>query len=58
VNVDAINLDIGSVLCAPDSLVPLATVFKARIIVFDIQLPITAGTSVSRWLHKRCSDCR
>ena len=44
--VDPINLNIGSVLCPPDNLVPLATHFTARIIVFDIQVPITAGVSV------------
>lgn len=44
--VDTVNLNIGSVLCPPGDLVPLATHFIARIIVFDIQVPITAGASV------------
>lgn len=44
--IDPINLSIGSVLCPPGDLVPLATHFTARIIVFDIQVPITAGASV------------
>lgn len=44
--VDPISVNIGSVLCLPDNLVPLATHFTARIIVFDIQVPITAGVSV------------
>ena len=44
--VDPIHLNVGSVLCPPTSIVPLATTFKARIIVFDITMPITAGTSV------------
>jgi elongation factor 1 alpha-like protein len=48
VNVDPIHLGIGSVLCDPTNIVPLVTVFTARIIVFDIQLPITSGTSVRR----------
>ncbi|KAG6919272.1 hypothetical protein DXG01_007404 [Tephrocybe rancida] len=45
-SVDPVNLHIGSVLCSPTDLVPLATSFSARIIVFDILVPITAGTSV------------
>lgn len=45
-SIDPINLNIGSVLCPPTDLVPLATIFTARIIVFDIQVPITAGSSV------------
>lgn len=44
--VDAIHLGIGTVLCPPSDIVPLATTFTARIIVFDVQVPITAGTSV------------
>lgn len=44
--VDPIHLNVGSTLCPPASVVPLATVFTARIIVFDITMPITAGTSV------------
>ena len=44
--IDPVNLNIGSVLCPPGDLVPLATHFTARIIVFDIQVPITAGASV------------
>ena len=44
--VDPIHLTIGNVLCSTTDLVPLVTTFTARIIIFDIQLPITAGTSV------------
>ena len=44
--VDPVHLNIGSVLCPPTNLIPLVTVFTARIIVFDIQVPILAGTSV------------
>lgn len=47
-SVDPGHVNIGSVLCPPDNLIPLASVFTARIIVFDIQIPITAGASVSR----------
>lgn len=45
--IDPVHLNIGSVLCPPTDLVPLATNFTARIIVFDIDVPITAGASVS-----------
>src|SRR6266576_846262 len=46
--IDPIQLNVGSVLCSPSPLVPLVTTFTARVIVFDIQVPITAGVSVSR----------
>lgn len=45
-SIDPVNLIVGSVLCPPADLVPLATSFLARVIVFDIQVPITAGSSV------------
>ena len=45
--VDPIHLNIGSVLCPLNDVIPLATSFTARIIVFDIQVPIIAGASVS-----------
>ncbi|KAG2119097.1 P-loop containing nucleoside triphosphate hydrolase protein [Suillus discolor] len=52
-SIDPIHLSIGSVLCPPSDIVPLATVFTARIIVFDIQLPITTGTSIELFHHSR-----
>ena len=45
--IDPIHLDVGRVLCSPSAPVELASAFTARIIVFDIQVPILAGTSVS-----------
>ena len=45
-SVDPVHLTIGNVLCPPTNLVPVVTVFTARIIVFDIQVPVMAGTSV------------
>jgi elongation factor 1 alpha-like protein len=54
-SVDPVHLGIGSVLCPLNDLVPLATVFTARIIVFDIQIPIIAGAAVrifSGTLHR------
>ncbi|EJT97710.1 EF Tu GTP binding domain-containing protein [Dacryopinax primogenitus] len=55
--VDPIHLDIGSVLCPPDALVPLTTTFTAQIIVFDIQLPLTSGASVELFHHSRDVPC-
>ncbi len=47
--VDPISLNVGSVLCREGQTVPLVSSFTAKIIVFDIQIPITAGTSVSAY---------
>lgn len=38
---------IGSVLCSPTDLVPLASKFIAQILLFDINIPILPGTTVS-----------
>ncbi|KAF9224316.1 hypothetical protein BS17DRAFT_66895 [Gyrodon lividus] len=51
--IDPIHLSIGSVLCPPTDLVRLATSFSARIIVFEVQLPITTGASVELFHHSR-----
>ncbi|KAJ7162534.1 P-loop containing nucleoside triphosphate hydrolase protein [Mycena crocata] len=53
VSVDAIQLAIGSVLCPPMFPVPLASVFTARIIIFDIQVPIISGAMVELFHHSR-----
>lgn len=45
--VDSVHFHIGDVLCSTTDLISLATSFTARIIVFDIQVPITAGASVN-----------
>lgn len=45
-SVDPVYLNIGNILCLPTELVPLATVFTARVIVFDIEVPITSGAAV------------
>ncbi|KXN87962.1 HBS1-like protein [Leucoagaricus sp. SymC.cos] len=52
-NIDPVNLSIGSVLCYPGEAVALAGVFTARIIVFDIAVPITAGASVELFNQSR-----
>ncbi|KLO07490.1 EF Tu GTP binding domain-containing protein, partial [Schizopora paradoxa] len=49
--VDPINLAIGYVLCPPTNLVPLTTSFTARIIVFEIETPLTIGASVELFHH-------
>ncbi|KAG8744859.1 Hsp70 suppressor, GTPase facilitates ribosomal subunit dissociation [Ceratobasidium sp. 414] len=51
--IDTIHLTIGSVLCSPSDVVPLASSFTAQIIVFDIQLPIIAGSSIELFHHSR-----
>ncbi|KAI0069143.1 EF Tu GTP binding domain-containing protein [Artomyces pyxidatus] len=51
--VDPIQLNIGSVLCPTTDVITLASVFSARIIVFDIQVPILAGTSVELFHQSR-----
>ncbi|KAI9574998.1 P-loop containing nucleoside triphosphate hydrolase protein [Boletus coccyginus] len=51
--IDPIHLNIGSVLCPLNDLVPLTTCFSARIIIFDILLPITSGASVELFHHSR-----
>ncbi|KAI6004124.1 EF Tu GTP binding domain-containing protein [Pisolithus albus] len=53
VAIDPIYLAVGSILCPPGNLVPLATAFSARIIVFDIQVPITVGASIELFHHSR-----
>ena len=45
-SIDPVQVNIGTVLCSVTDAIPLATVFTAQIIVFDIQVPVTAGTSV------------
>ncbi|KAK9766011.1 hypothetical protein K7432_005217 [Basidiobolus ranarum] len=45
-NIDLLQLSIGSVLCSPTSMIPVASTFKAQIVVFDIAVPITIGYPV------------
>ena len=45
-SIDPVHISIGTVLCPLTDTIPLVSVFTAKIIVFDIQIPITAGTSV------------
>ncbi|TIB65180.1 hypothetical protein E3P78_00705 [Wallemia ichthyophaga] len=50
-NIDPIHLSIGSVLCSPTDLVPLATRFVAQILLFDTHIPILPGTTFEMFLH-------
>ncbi|KAF5393712.1 hypothetical protein D9757_000304 [Collybiopsis confluens] len=52
-SIDPVHLNIGNVLCPLTNLVPLATTFTARIIIFDTQIPITSGTSIELFHHSR-----
>ncbi|GJE84935.1 EF Tu GTP binding domain-containing protein [Phanerochaete sordida] len=52
-SIDPVHLNIGSVLCPPSAVIPLARSFSARIIVFDIQVPITTGASIELFHHSR-----
>ncbi|KAJ7774210.1 P-loop containing nucleoside triphosphate hydrolase protein [Mycena maculata] len=53
VSVDPIQLTIGSVLCPPTDPVPLASTFTAKIIIFDVQVPIISGATVELFHHSR-----
>src|ERR1700753_1297716 len=48
VSIDPMQLAVGSMLCSPADSVPLASSFTARILIFDIQVPIIAGAMVKR----------
>ncbi|KZT72703.1 hypothetical protein DAEQUDRAFT_663881 [Daedalea quercina L-15889] len=50
-SVDPAHLAIGSVLCRPSDIIPLSSLFTARIIIFDIDIPITVGASVELYHH-------
>ncbi|GAA5828764.1 hypothetical protein JCM11251_005863 [Rhodosporidiobolus azoricus] len=52
-NIDAVQLNVGSVLCPPTALVSLASSFTAQIIVFEPKHPITAGYAIELFHHSR-----
>lgn len=41
------NVSVGNILCDPQNPIPVASKFEARIVVFNIAVPITKGYSVS-----------
>ncbi|GAA6001540.1 hypothetical protein JCM10207_006714 [Rhodosporidiobolus poonsookiae] len=52
-NIDSVQLNVGSVLCPPTQLVPLASTFIAQVIVFEPKHPITAGYAIELFHHSR-----
>lgn len=44
--VDIQNVSVGNILCDPQRSVPISTKFEARIVVFNVTVPITKGYSV------------
>ncbi|GAA5985456.1 hypothetical protein JCM11641_007074, partial [Rhodosporidiobolus odoratus] len=52
-NIDAVQLNVGSVLCPPSQPVPLASSFIAQIIVFEPKHPITAGYAIELFSQSR-----
>jgi len=51
--IERVNIGVGSVVCPPANLVPLASKFVAQIILFDLSLPITSGASIELFHHSR-----
>lgn len=46
------NVSIGNVLCDPQYPVQVATKFQARIVVFNMKVPMTKGFSVRLFVRK------
>ncbi|XP_066152396.1 protein HBS1 isoform X1 [Euwallacea fornicatus] len=44
--IDIQNVSIGNILCDPHNSVPVSTKFEARIVIFNIAIPITKGYSI------------
>lgn len=51
-NYDIENINIGYILCEPSSPVPVTTRFEARIVVFNISVPITLGKEIIKNQNK------
>ncbi|GAA5857668.1 hypothetical protein JCM1840_000858 [Sporobolomyces johnsonii] len=51
--IDALQLNVGSVLCPTSQLVPVVSSFTAQIMVFEPKYPITAGYAVELFHHSR-----
>jgi elongation factor 1 alpha-like protein len=45
--IDMQNVAVGYILCDPTQLIPVTSHFEARIVVFNIKVPITKGYAVS-----------
>lgn len=46
------NVSVGNILCDPQYPIPVTTRFEARIVVFNVTVPITKGFSV-----RYCKTC-
>lgn len=58
--VDIQNVSVGNILCDPQRPVPISTKFEARIVVFNVTVPITKGYSVSKQVNignNKCYNC-
>ncbi|KAJ3071519.1 HBS1-like protein [Rhizoclosmatium hyalinum] len=44
--IDVQQIHIGNVLCSPQALVPVADVFRVKIVTFDIAIPLTLGIPI------------
>eukprot|EP01135_Chromosphaera_perkinsii_P004444 Nk52_evm22s281 gene=Nk52_evmTU22s281 len=54
VGVDPACINTGYILCAPENPIPVAIKIRARVIVFDIDIPLTKGNPVV--FHTQCLD--
>lgn len=46
------NVGVGYVMCDPANPVQIACKFEARIVVFNVTVPITKGFPVSTYIHQ------
>ncbi|XP_065211667.1 protein HBS1 [Planococcus citri] len=51
INCDTENLYVGSVLCDIEKPIPISTKFEAKIVLFNVVIPITKGFTVILHLH-------
>lgn len=54
VGVDPANINVGDVICHPESVTPTTTRFEARVVFFNLARPITKGSQVI--VHCNCSQ--
>jgi hypothetical protein len=49
----SLSFSVGSILCEPSSPVQAVTRLRARVMVFDIEVPLTRGFPVGSFSHLR-----
>ena len=55
---DMNNIGVGSILCDPADPIKAASRFRARVVIFNIDIPITKGFPVSDvFVSVPCSRC-